>query len=184
MNTGIMFETTDINGMALDNRFFRSATWEGMAGDATGGTDSWVRVGVAMAVAILMAGIARSSWPTERLLPALVLGSIAVFHVGRWIDGMGRVDGAARIDVVLDQVGLAARRRDPVRRTTLRPGRSGSAHRKRPWLRVGPRPRRTPLPRCDRPAGRCNRAASAQTVAVARPLTDASNRTSSHRGRR
>jgi 2,4-dienoyl-CoA reductase-like NADH-dependent reductase (Old Yellow Enzyme family) len=33
INTDIMFETTEINGMVLDNRFVRSATWEGMAGD-------------------------------------------------------------------------------------------------------------------------------------------------------
>ena len=33
MNTDIMFETTEINGMTLANRFVRSATWEGMAGD-------------------------------------------------------------------------------------------------------------------------------------------------------
>ena len=29
MNTDIMFETTQINGMTLANRFVRSATWEG-----------------------------------------------------------------------------------------------------------------------------------------------------------
>ena len=28
-----MFEATEINGMKLANRFVRSATWEGMAGD-------------------------------------------------------------------------------------------------------------------------------------------------------
>lgn len=33
MNTDIMFEKTEINGMTLANRFVRSATWEGMAGD-------------------------------------------------------------------------------------------------------------------------------------------------------
>ena len=33
MQTDIMFETTQINGMTLANRFVRSATWEGMAGD-------------------------------------------------------------------------------------------------------------------------------------------------------
>ena len=33
MNTDIMFETTEINGMTLANRFVRSATWEGMAGE-------------------------------------------------------------------------------------------------------------------------------------------------------
>ena len=33
MNTDIMFEKTEINGMTLTNRFVRSATWEGMAGD-------------------------------------------------------------------------------------------------------------------------------------------------------
>lgn len=33
MQTDIMFETTEINGMTLANRFVRSATWEGMAGD-------------------------------------------------------------------------------------------------------------------------------------------------------
>ena len=33
MNTDKLFETTQINGMALANRFVRSATWEGMAGD-------------------------------------------------------------------------------------------------------------------------------------------------------
>ncbi|MFC1581082.1 NADH:flavin oxidoreductase [Thermodesulfobacteriota bacterium] len=29
----VMFETTEINGMTLSNRFVRSATWEGMAGE-------------------------------------------------------------------------------------------------------------------------------------------------------
>lgn len=29
----VMFETTEINGMTLPNRFVRSATWEGMAGE-------------------------------------------------------------------------------------------------------------------------------------------------------
>ncbi|MBW2176799.1 MAG: NADH:flavin oxidoreductase, partial [Deltaproteobacteria bacterium] len=33
MNTGKLFETTQINGMTLANRFVRSATWEGMASD-------------------------------------------------------------------------------------------------------------------------------------------------------
>ncbi len=28
-----MFETTEINGMRIANRFVRSATWEGMASD-------------------------------------------------------------------------------------------------------------------------------------------------------
>ena len=28
-----LFESTEINGMKLSNRFVRSATWEGMAGD-------------------------------------------------------------------------------------------------------------------------------------------------------
>jgi len=28
-----LFETTEINGLKLANRFVRSATWEGMAGD-------------------------------------------------------------------------------------------------------------------------------------------------------
>ena len=28
-----MFEATEINGMKMANRFVRSATWEGMAGD-------------------------------------------------------------------------------------------------------------------------------------------------------
>ena len=30
MQTDIMFETTQINGMTLANRFVRSATWEGI----------------------------------------------------------------------------------------------------------------------------------------------------------
>ena len=33
MNPDIMFESTQINGMALANRFVRSATWEGMASE-------------------------------------------------------------------------------------------------------------------------------------------------------
>jgi len=28
-----LFESTEINGLKLSNRFVRSATWEGMAGD-------------------------------------------------------------------------------------------------------------------------------------------------------
>ena len=33
MNTDKLFETTQINGMTLANRFVRSATWEGMASE-------------------------------------------------------------------------------------------------------------------------------------------------------
>ena len=33
-----LFETTKINGMALSNRFVRSATWEGMASEKGGST--------------------------------------------------------------------------------------------------------------------------------------------------
>ena len=33
MNTDILFESTEINGMTMANRFVRSATWEGMASE-------------------------------------------------------------------------------------------------------------------------------------------------------
>ncbi len=32
----ILFQTSDINGMTLPNRFIRSATWEGMAAEREG----------------------------------------------------------------------------------------------------------------------------------------------------
>jgi 2,4-dienoyl-CoA reductase-like NADH-dependent reductase (Old Yellow Enzyme family) len=44
MQTDIMFETTEINGMRLANRFVRSATWEGMAGDDGRATDRLIDV--------------------------------------------------------------------------------------------------------------------------------------------
>jgi 2,4-dienoyl-CoA reductase-like NADH-dependent reductase (Old Yellow Enzyme family) len=38
-----LFEPTTINGMTLDNRFVRSATWEGMAGDDGSATPALTR---------------------------------------------------------------------------------------------------------------------------------------------
>jgi len=49
MNTDIMFETTAINGMTLANRFVRSATWEGMAGDDGSVTGPLIDLTVALA---------------------------------------------------------------------------------------------------------------------------------------
>ena len=53
MQTDKLFEKTEINGMALNNRFVRSATWEGMAGD-----DGAVTPGLTT----LMVDLARGGW--------------------------------------------------------------------------------------------------------------------------
>ena len=44
-----LFETTEINGMRLANRFVRSATWEGMAADDGGVTARLTQTLVALA---------------------------------------------------------------------------------------------------------------------------------------
>ena len=44
-----LFDTTEINGLALRNRFIRSATWEGMAGEDGSVTDRLVQVMVNLA---------------------------------------------------------------------------------------------------------------------------------------
>jgi 2,4-dienoyl-CoA reductase-like NADH-dependent reductase (Old Yellow Enzyme family) len=44
-----LFETTTINGMILENRFVRSATWEGMAGEDGSVTDRLIDLSVRLA---------------------------------------------------------------------------------------------------------------------------------------
>ena len=44
-----LFEETQINGMVLANRFVRSATWEGMAGDDGSATPRLIDCMVALA---------------------------------------------------------------------------------------------------------------------------------------
>ncbi len=39
-----LFETTEINGMKLPNRFVRSATWEGMAADDGAVTPGLIKI--------------------------------------------------------------------------------------------------------------------------------------------
>lgn len=68
----------------------------GISGTATGGGDRVARIAVALTVTALMTAISRSSRPTEKLMPALVLGSIVTFHVAGWIAGLGRAEGADR----------------------------------------------------------------------------------------
>lgn len=82
-------------GLVMARSSFELA-WQGISGAATGGGDRAARLVVAGGVSVAMLLVARSPRPTERLMPTLVLGSLALIHAGRAVDGMGRVEGADR----------------------------------------------------------------------------------------
>ncbi len=96
MNTDKLFETTQINGMTLANRFVRSATWEGMASDEGAVTPDLVNLNAELArggVGLIISSHAYVSragqagpWQLgiydDNLIPGLAELTAAVHHNG------------------------------------------------------------------------------------------------------
>lgn len=68
----------------------------GITGEAGGGGERVGRLALAIGLAVAVAVVSRSRLSTERLVPVVVVGSIAGFHLVRLLVGMTRADGAAR----------------------------------------------------------------------------------------